>query len=352
VADLPARIRAAVGDHVPGVALVIVGPEGVRARAGVGQADLPARTPMGPDLAAPWFSMTKIATATTAIVLSERGQLDLDAPVGAVAPATRELLPREQADRITPRHLLQHAAGIANPIPVKWIHPVDVDGPDPETFLTELLHKHPKLHFEPGSRSSYSNLGTLLLGSAIAHVTGDAFPAVMGREILTPLGMHASGFTYPDEVPAATGYHPRWSPMRAMLPRWVTGEASGSWIGFRRFLLDGSAYGGLVGTADDAARFLRMHLCDGELEGARIISAEAARGMREITLQGKRFDLGLGWFRPADRREADPPFVEHLGGGAGFFNVMRLYPTEGVGAIVMGNATKYDVDAVAALALG
>jgi hypothetical protein len=30
---------------------------------------------------------------------------------------------------------------------------------------------------------------------------------------------------------------------------------------------------------------------------------------------------------------------------------MRIYPTRGVGVVVMGNATKYDVDAVASLAL-
>ena len=72
--------------------------------------------------------------------------------------------------------------------------------------------------------------------------------------------------------------------------------------------------------------------------------------MREIRVPGKRYDHGLGWFRPAGSA-ADPPFVEHLGGGAGFFNVMRAYPTVGVGAIVMGNATKYDVHAAASLAL-
>jgi hypothetical protein len=46
-----------------------------------------------------------------------------------------------------------------------------------------------------------------------------------------------------------------------------------------------------------------------------------------------------------------PPFVEHLGGGAGFFNVIRIYPTRAVGIVVMGNATNYDIDAVARLAL-
>jgi hypothetical protein len=43
--------------------------------------------------------------------------------------------------------------------------------------------------------------------------------------------------------------------------------------------------------------------------------------------------------------------VEHLGGGAGFYNVIRIYPTRGVGIAVMGNTTKYDIDRVAALAL-
>jgi CubicO group peptidase (beta-lactamase class C family) len=115
--------------------------------------------------------------------------------------------------------------------------------------------------------------------------------------------------------------------------------------------VDGAAYGGLVGTAEDAARFLRMHLRQGELDGTRVISADGAAEMRRIDLPGRRFDLGLGWFVPANQRNADPPFVEHLGGGAGFFNVMRMYPSLGLGAVVMGNATKYDIDAVATLAL-
>ena len=139
--------------------------------------------------------------------------------------------------------------------------------------------------------------------------------------------------------------------MRLLLPRWVIAEPTGSWMSLKRFLLDGQAYGGLVGSLEDAARFLEMHLRDGEFNGVRILHPETARRMREIVVRGRRVDLGLGWFRPANRRADDPPFVEHLGGGAGFFNVIRLYPTRGVGIAVMGNATKYDIDRVAALAL-
>ena len=345
------RVRAAVGTKVPGIAVVVVGAEGIRARSTVGVADLASGRPITTDIASPWFSMTKIATGTTAIRLAERGVLDLDAPVSSLVPAMRVLRPASWAARITVRHLLQHTAGLANPIPVRWIHPADQPGPDPDALLERLLAKHSRLRFQPGARSSYSNLGTLALGGAITQAGGAPFQSVVHDELLEPLRMTGTGFTFPSENDAATGYHARYSPMRMLLPRWVTGESSGQWMSFRRFLVDGAPYGGLVGTAEDAGRFLQMHLRDGELDGIRIISADAATQMRQVNARGKRYDLGLGWFVPANQRTADPPFVEHLGGGAGFFNVLRIYPSRGVGVVVMGNATKYDVDAVARLAL-
>ena len=349
--DLDERVRAAVKHKAPGVALLVVGPEGIRARSTVGVADFIANQPMTTDAAILWFSMTKIATATTAGRLSERGVIELDAPILPLVPAMRSLRPVPLAERITARHLLQHSAGLANPIPVKWIHPAGEPGPDPDAFLEGLLAKHSKLRFEPGSRSSYSNLGTLTLGAAIARATGKRFEATVHEEVLEPVGMSSTGFSFVRGEPSATGYHSRRGPMRLLLPRWVAGPSAGRWMSLQRFLLDGAAYGGLVGNAEDAARFLRMHLRDGELDGARVISADAAAEMRRIRVRGRRFDVGLGWFVPANRRNADPPFVEHLGAGAGFFNVMRMYPSLGVGAVVMGNSTKYDIDAVASLAL-
>jgi CubicO group peptidase (beta-lactamase class C family) len=126
----------------------------------------------------------------------------------------------------------------------------------------------------------------------------------------------------------------------------------GRWIALRPFLVDGAPYGGLVGPVEDAAAFLRVHLRDGEIDGVRLMTPETAAAMREIAVTGRRFDLGLGWMRPSKARGAALPFVEHLGGGAGFFSVLRLYVTQRVGVAVMGNATRYDIDAVAALALG
>ena len=56
----------------------------------------------------------------------------------------------------------------------------------------------------------------------------------------------------------------------------------------------------------------------------------------------KACHFGLGWFHAGEARQKRPAFFEHLGGGAGFWNVMRLYPDESLGVVVMGNSTSYD----------
>ena len=115
--------------------------------------------------------------------------------------------------------------------------------------------------------------------------------------------------------------------------------------------MDGPAYGGLVGHVLDAGRFLRMHLGDGQLDGHRVLAPQTARGMRTIDQPGKPFDHGTGWFR---RPTTDPDrWVEHFGTGAGFWNVMRLYPDRGLGIVVMTNSTAgYDFEPLFALLAG
>jgi CubicO group peptidase (beta-lactamase class C family) len=73
---------------------------------------------MSAELTAPWFSMTKIATTTLALRQAEAGMLELDEPIGQLVPQIGLLQPSKWAERITPRHLLQHSAGLRNPLPV------------------------------------------------------------------------------------------------------------------------------------------------------------------------------------------------------------------------------------------
>ena len=84
--------------------------------------------------------MTKIATATLAMRLAEEGVIELDEPVSPLVQQTKLLEPIEWADRITLRHLLQHSAGLRNPLPVRWVHPAAEASPGPRNFPQEALN--------------------------------------------------------------------------------------------------------------------------------------------------------------------------------------------------------------------
>jgi CubicO group peptidase (beta-lactamase class C family) len=112
--------------------------------------------------------MTKIATATAAMVLAEGGTLDLDAPVtrylGEVWPSRFAGVPV--------RHLLSYSSGLPNPVPIRWVHPAADPQPDSAVFLARLLARQRRPRFEPGTRAAYSNIGYLALGEVIAAAAG------------------------------------------------------------------------------------------------------------------------------------------------------------------------------------
>src|SRR4029078_12798097 len=114
-----------------------------------------------------------------------------------------------------------------------------------ESLRPRLMARQSKLGFEPGTRSAYSNLSTLTLGQAIANAAGAPYAGLAVGQILQPLEVRMTRFHYtPDMLArAATGYHPRRSPMRLLLPGWVIGARTGRWRSFRRVFLDGDAYG-------------------------------------------------------------------------------------------------------------
>jgi CubicO group peptidase (beta-lactamase class C family) len=343
-----AAARAEIGRNVPGVAAIAVDADGVRVERALGFADLGRRDDMTSETICNWFSMTKLVMATAVVQLADEGHLDLDAPVLDTYEPLAMLRPIERAARITARHLLAHSAGVANPMPLRWVHPADRPGPDRARFVEALLQRHRRVRFAPGTRAAYTNLGYLVLGELVTIVSREPFEDYVRAHVLAPLRMPSTDFTVSEPGRWATPHQRRLSAlgllMPVLLPRETIGPRHGRFRALRHFYVDGAAYGGLVGPASDAVRFLRAHLRDGELEGARILSTTATRSMREIVAHGRAIEVGMGWFRRGKSRSTD--FVEHLGGGAGFWNCLRIYPQAGVGAVVMGNATAYDHNAI------
>lgn len=337
--------------RIPGLSIAVVDRDQLLFADGFGTADLANATAATPRTAYLWFSMSKIVTATAALRLADEGRLYLDAPATECVDYLRSPGTRQP----TVRQLLTHTSGLSNPLPIRWVHPADSDPPDPEALLRQLMsrrraHRHPV-----GGTVRYSNVGYLAAGQVITAVTGQPFKDYVRQSVLEPAGMAHTDFSYRPDAHAAIGYvrSPRIADpaFRRVLPVGIAGARHGGYLALNRFHVDGPAYGGLVGDVLDAGRFLRLHLGDGELDGHQVLTPATARAMREPNHAGKSFEHGLGWFRRATTGTGD--WVEHFGAGAGFWNVMRLYPERGLGVVVMTNSTaSYDFEPLFALLAG
>ncbi len=351
-AGLYATVDSLMRDgHVPGLSMAVVSRDRLLFAAGFGMADLADAVPATPATAYLWFSMSKVVTATAAMRLSDDGLLDLDAPVGEYL----DYLQAPGARQPTVRQLLDHTSGLADPLPIRWAHPAAADPPDPEVLLRRTMRRRRAYRYPVGAAGRYTNLGYLAAGEIITRAAGRPFPTYVRDAVLRPAGLTRTGFGYQPDADAATGYlrAPRIADplLRRLLPAGVAGPRTGAFLSLNRFHVDGPAYGGLVGDVLDAGRFLRMHLGDGELEGIRVLSADTTREMRAITRPGQPFDHGIGWFRRPSAGTSD--WVEHFGAGAGFWNVMRLYPGRDRGVVVMANSTStYDFEPLFSLLAG
>jgi CubicO group peptidase (beta-lactamase class C family) len=298
----------------------------------------------------PWFSVTKLFTATAVVRLAEQGAVALDAPVQSYLPSFR--LDDRSGTSVTLRHLLTHTAGLRNPIPLGWIHSLDEPAPSLDAFATQLLSRHSTLRFEPGHRFAYSNLGYLVLGRVIEAVTGEPFEEHVRKSVLAPLGMTNTGFHFAG-MPA-TGYQKRWSLMgmasRFLIDRRFRATAHGRYVALRPFLVNGAPYGGLVGNALDMVRFATAFLDPSDLKAKGVVAESSWASMMApgIDNSGRSMPIGLGWhLGTIDGQKC----AGHLGGGGGFRSEVRLYPDLHRAAIVVANETNFDTSQVCRLVL-
>lgn len=287
--------------------------------------------------------MTKIATATAAVRLYADGRLDLDAPIGTYLPDYR---PPAKHGHPTTRQLLTHTAGLANPLPVRWVRAEDQ--PEDSALLPRIIEKHGAPKRPVGARAAYSNIGYLLAGEVIAAVTGLSVQEWVRDAVLKPIGMNTTGYVYRAHGPRSTGYvraHAALVPvLRWVFPDGIVGQRVQGHTALRPFLVSGAAYGGLVGTVTDAAKLGAVHAAS-RSDAHPLLDHGDLETMRTISASGKPFDHGIGWFRkPADAHRT-PAFVEHYGTGAGFWNAMRIYPESRLAMVAMTNTTfKWDFD--------
>jgi len=125
------------------------------------------------------WSVTKLMTALCALVLADRGALDLDAPVARYWP---EFAAAGKEDVLV-RHLLAHTAGLPD-----WDPPFQVSDLYDWEHATARLAGQPA-RWEPGTAAGYHSITMgFLVGEVVRRVTGRTIGEFFAEEIAGPLG--------------------------------------------------------------------------------------------------------------------------------------------------------------------
>jgi CubicO group peptidase (beta-lactamase class C family) len=264
IAELDALLAKAIrGGRTPGAVVVAGGRDGVEFRQAYGRrAILPEREPMTPDTIFDLASLTKpLVVGTLVQWLVENGRLNLRDRAVQYLP---EFSVRDK-ERVTIEQLLLHTSGLP---PSNSLNDFK-HGPEKARALTlgGWLYKY------SGREFIYSDIGYIALGELIENITGERLDRTAERVIWGPLGMRDTRYcpTLCDDpriAPTELNYGWAKNPIR--------GEPSDTRV-HRLGGVAGNA--GLFASADDIARFARMLLNGGQLDGARVLSAQSIREM-------------------------------------------------------------------------
>ena len=282
------------------------------------------------------FSTTKTFTAVAVLQLVEAGKVDIN------APAQKYLPDFPYQGEITVKHLLNHTAGIPNPVPLSWIHLESERGAfNRNDFFKPIMAKHHAVKAKPNEKFAYTNLGYILLGQLIEQVSGMSYEHYIEEHILRRIGLGPEqlGFTIYDHARNATGYHKKSSFSSLILGLFLDkskymGEPEGSWKSFRDYYVNGAPYGGLIGTADAYVRYVQELL----KPDSALLSPEYKRLLfvENHTANGKPTGMCLSWYTGVLDGHR---YYTHAGGGGGYYCEIRIYPERGVGSVVMFNRT-------------
>ena len=256
--------------------------------------------PMTPDTIFDLGSITKpVATATSAMILLERGRLMLRDPVSRYIPEYAG----NGRDDVTIHNLLTHTSGLP-----AW-KPLYERCRSREDFLRQICNM--ELEHPPGSKVVYSCLGFMLLTFIIERVVGESLASYSKRMIFKPLGMEDTQFNPPKSLRdriAATE-------LCSWRKRLLIGEVHDE----NAFAMGGvSGNAGLFSTAKDLAIFSQMLLNMGDYGGRRILSPLTVRLMTRNHTKGLNEPRGLGWALISEGSSAGELLSQSTFGHTGF----------------------------------
>jgi uncharacterized protein YbbC (DUF1343 family) len=280
IPEIDALVARALAEHrMPGCVVAIGRRAGLLFLRAYGQRALvPAQLPMEEDTIFDLASLTKpVATASAVIALAEQGKLRIE------ERASRYLteLDRPSTRSISVRQLLLHSAGLPTEDSMRHYER------GPEAGMQALLGLHPLL---PADAFSYSDVGYLWLGELVRRVAGQPLDVFTRERLFAPLGMTDTLFQPPQAL------LPRIAPTEVTDDRGVPHALIHGVVHDPRAYRLGGVAGnaGLFSSARDLARYARMLLGGGELEGKRVLEERSVAALTRPIAIGEDVRT-LGW---------------------------------------------------------
>jgi CubicO group peptidase (beta-lactamase class C family) len=277
LAEMDQAINAAIADHkCPGGVLWLEHDGAVYEKAYGNRSLVPDVEPMTEDTIFDMASLTKVMATTPAIMLLiQEGKVKLDAPVCTYIPK----FTGGGKENVTVRELLTHTSGLPPDIETK------TDWHGWKTGIKKACAI--ELDDTPGTRFKYSDINFILLGEIVRRVTHTPLNVFVQKKIYGPLKM------------TDTGYLPPKSKLSRIAPTEVVNGKP--WRGVvhdptSRHMGGVAGHAGLFSTAHDLARYARMMLNMGELDGVRLFTPETVKLMTTQQMPPAVHLLhGLGW---------------------------------------------------------
>jgi CubicO group peptidase (beta-lactamase class C family) len=237
------------------------------------------------------WSTTKTMAALSALILADRGELDLHAPVARYWPEFKA----GGKENVEVRHLLSHNAGLSG-----WQEPMaPEDLYDWEKATSRLAAQEP--WWEPGTASGYHAITQgYLVGEVIRRVTGQTVGRFFAEELAGPLGADfhiGTGPEHDDRVALVIpppplnipGADPNGIAMRTLSNPPLSAEQSWE-VAWRRAEIP--AAGG-HGNARSVAAVQAVLAGGGEVNGRRFLSAAGAEAVLQEQSYGTDLVLGV-----------------------------------------------------------
>ncbi len=279
-------IEKAIADSIiPGAVLLVARNNKIVYRKAYGNRELvPVKRKMTVNTIFDLASITKpMATATSAMILIDRGQLRLYDRVSTFLPEFKRKNRFDKPIRII--HLLTHTSGLPPYAPVKELKEM-YGAPAPDSLIAYIARM--SLEHEPGTYFKYSCLNFITLQNIIQRITGKSLKDFSEQNIFKPLKMYDTFYLPPKaklQRCAATEMQDDGSVLLGVvhdpLARVMNGGISGN--------------AGLFSTADDMAIYASMLLNNGEWNGVRILSKQAVKKMISVPRGFEKFGRALGW---------------------------------------------------------